>query len=123
MEGSTPTLILDNIRNLSIDCETLKNKLVPAVVTLLRRMPNLDILCTAASCVNLAPEKASHFGNAYWKRQNLPCNHELKELSLKNSYGSNEIEFARYILEHAQNLKKMAIVHCDVGLRILIELN
>ncbi|RXH93743.1 hypothetical protein DVH24_014319, partial [Malus domestica] len=95
----------DNIRNLSIDCESLKNKLVPAV----------SGYFVAASCAYLAPEKASHFRNAYWKLQNLPCNHQLKELSIKNSYGSNEIEFARYILEHAQNLRKMVIVHCDVG--------
>ncbi|KAM1576396.1 hypothetical protein ACFX15_032199 [Malus domestica] len=39
--------------------------------------------------------------------------HQLKEVSIENSYVSNEIEFARYILERAQNLKKMVIVHRD----------
>ncbi|XP_050141947.1 uncharacterized protein LOC126617903 [Malus sylvestris] len=56
---------------------------------------------------------ASRFGNEYWKLQNLAFIHQLKEVSIENSYGSNEIEFARYILEHAQNLKKMVIVHRD----------
>ncbi|XP_068318529.1 putative F-box/FBD/LRR-repeat protein At4g03220 [Pyrus communis] len=112
-EGSTPTLILDNIRNLSIHCESLNNKLVPALVSLLRRMPNLNILCIKTRCENLIPRTASRFGNEYWERQNLAFIHQLKEVSIENSYGSNEIEFARYILEHAQNLKKMVIVHRD----------
>ncbi|XP_068317919.1 putative F-box/FBD/LRR-repeat protein At5g22610 isoform X1 [Pyrus communis] len=134
-EGSTTTLILDNILNLSIHCENLNNRLVPAMVSLLRRMPNLNILCIKTSCENLTPEKASlssnecwklqnlvfihqlkeasHFGNEYWKLQNLAFIHQLKEVIIENSYGSNEIEFARYILERAQNLKKMVIVHRD----------
>ncbi|KAB2622006.1 F-box protein [Pyrus ussuriensis x Pyrus communis] len=112
-EGSTPTLILDNICNLSIHCESLNNKLVPALVSLLRRMPNLNILCIKTRCENLIPRTASRFGNEYWERQNLAFIHQLKEVSIENSYGSNEIEFARYILEHAPNLKKMVIVHRD----------
>ncbi|XP_018505980.2 putative F-box protein At3g58860 [Pyrus x bretschneideri] len=112
-EGSKRTLILDNVRNLSIHCESLNNKLVPAVVSLLRRMPNLNIFCIKTRCHRLTPRTASRFGNEYWKLQNLAFIHQLKEVSIENSYGSNEIEFARYILEHAQNLKKMVIVHRD----------
>ncbi|XP_050142232.1 F-box/LRR-repeat protein At3g58900-like [Malus sylvestris] len=112
-EGFTPTLILDNICNLRIHCESLNNKLVPALVSLLRRMPKLNILCIKTRCENLIPRTASHFGNEYWERQNLAFIHQLEEVSIENSYGSNEIEFARYILEHAQNLKKMVIVHRD----------
>ncbi|CAN6704503.1 unnamed protein product [Malus baccata var. baccata] len=102
----------ESLEKVEICLEPRKNEL-GKVLEVLRsicshKMPSLDILCIAASCAYLAPEKASHFSNAYWKLQNLPCNHQLKELSIKNSYGSNEIEFARYILEHAQNLRKMA---------------
>ncbi|KAM1798844.1 uncharacterized protein LOC126617895 [Malus sylvestris] len=112
-EGSKPTRIWDKIQNLSIHCESLNNKLVPAVVSLLRRMPNLNILCIKTSCEKLAPEKASHFGNEYWKLQNLAFIYQLKEVSIENSYGSNEIEFARYILDHARNLRKMVIAYRD----------
>ncbi|XP_048430349.1 uncharacterized protein LOC125472677 isoform X2 [Pyrus x bretschneideri] len=96
-EGSTPTLILDNIRNLSI-CESLNKKFVLALVSLLRRMPNLNILCIKTRCWKLTYRTASHFGNEYWKLQNLAFIHQLKEVSIENSYGCNEIEFERYIL-------------------------
>ncbi|TQE05592.1 hypothetical protein C1H46_008839 [Malus baccata] len=97
-EGSTTTLILDNILNLSIHCENLNNRLVPAMVSLLRRMPNLNILCIKTSCENLTPEKASLSSKECWKLQNLVFIHQLKEVSIENSYGSNEIEFAMYVL-------------------------
>ncbi|CAB4314805.1 unnamed protein product [Prunus armeniaca] len=55
---------------------------------------------------------SSGFGMEYWKLQNLALLLQLKEVTIEYSdNGSNEIEFARgYILEHAQNLKKMVIV-------------
>lgn len=41
--------------------------------------------------------------------QNLGFINELKEVTIEPFYGPNENEFAKYILEHAQNLKKMVI--------------
>ncbi|KAM2778560.1 hypothetical protein COP1_013933 [Malus domestica] len=46
----------------------------------------------------------------YWRLQNPSFIH-LKEVTIELCDGSNGIPFAKYILEHAQNLKKMKIVY------------
>lgn len=46
----------------------------------------------------------------YWKQQNFGFILELNEVTIELSKGVNGIELARYMLEHAQNLKKMVIV-------------
>lgn len=59
------------------------------------------------------PFQACGFKRKYWKSQNLEFIHQLKEVSieLSNGYTYNALELARYILEHAQNLKKMVIFY------------
>ncbi|XP_021800696.1 uncharacterized protein LOC110744960 [Prunus avium] len=54
---------------------------------------------------------ASRFDHEYWKSQNLAIIDQLEEVTVELSSGSNELEFARYILEGAKNLKKMVIVY------------
>ncbi|CAN6576204.1 unnamed protein product [Malus baccata var. baccata] len=65
------------------------------------------------SCIfraqSLRSLSSTGFGLDYWKMQNLSFVGQLKEVTREHSHGSNEIEFERYILEHAQNLKKMVI--------------
>lgn len=39
--------------------------------------------------------------------QNLAFVQQLEEVTIEPCHGPNRIDFARYILEHAQNLKKM----------------
>lgn len=39
--------------------------------------------------------------------QNLAFVHQLEEVTIGHCEGSNQTDFARYVLEHAQNLKKM----------------
>ena len=51
------------------------------------------------------------FTVGYWNRQKCVFISQLKEVTLELSCGSNGVEFAKYILEHAQNLKKMTLVH------------
>ncbi|PRQ43980.1 putative FBD domain-containing protein [Rosa chinensis] len=51
------------------------------------------------------------FNMGYWKLQNTAFIYQLKEVTIELSHGSNGIEFASYILDHAQNLNKMTIVH------------
>ncbi|XP_061988118.1 uncharacterized protein LOC133706604 [Rosa rugosa] len=52
------------------------------------------------------------FDVEYWKSQNLNFTCELKEVKLEIVEGNNnELDLARYILEHAQKLKKMVILH------------
>ncbi|XP_021819104.1 uncharacterized protein LOC110761033 [Prunus avium] len=109
-EGSMAAPILDNICNLRIHCTTLEDDLVPAVVSLLRGMPNLNSLSIRTVKGPWNPEPSSGFGTEYWKLQNLAFLHQLQEVTVQYSgHGSNEIEFSTYILENAQNLKKIAI--------------
>ncbi|KAL6273432.1 hypothetical protein ACE6H2_024124 [Prunus campanulata] len=109
-EGSMAAPILDNICNLRIHCTTLEDDLVPAVVSLLRGMPNLNSLSIRTVEEPLNPKPSSGFGTEYWKLQDLAFLHQLQEVTVQYSgHGSNEIEFSTYILENAQNLKKIAI--------------
>ncbi|KAM1525344.1 hypothetical protein ACFX10_009822 [Malus domestica] len=110
-EGSVRAPIFDNMRNLSIHCENLNDDLVPGMVSLLRGIPNLNILYvkTSPRPFLFTPKTSTGFGLDYWKMQNFSFVGQLKEVTIEHSHGSNEIEFARYILEHAQNLKKMII--------------
>lgn len=47
----------------------------------------------------------------YWKAQNLDFICQLQEATIELFGGSNEVELARYILEHAENLQKMVIIY------------
>lgn len=59
-------------------------------------------------CMSL---QASGCNRSYWKSQNLTCIDQLKEVRMDLSTGDNEVEFARYILENAKNLRKMVILY------------
>ncbi|CAL2268278.1 unnamed protein product [Prunus armeniaca] len=111
-EGPMVAPILHNICDLSVHCRNLNDDLVPAAVSLLRGMPNLNILyIKTTSQWILDGEASSGIGMEYWKLQNLAFLHQLNEVTIEYSHGSNEIQFARFILENAQNLKKMVILH------------
>ncbi|KAL6133612.1 hypothetical protein ACLB2K_065846 [Fragaria x ananassa] len=51
----------------------------------------------------------SGFNKKYWKKQNLDFISQVEEVTIELSAGSNGIEFARYVLEHAKSLEKMVI--------------
>ncbi|PRQ43983.1 putative F-box domain, leucine-rich repeat domain, L domain-containing protein [Rosa chinensis] len=88
------------------------NDLVPWMVFLFRRMPNLCTLYIK-STPPLSDCNSHHtcgFYMEYWKQQNFGFILELNEVTIELSRGLNGIEIARYMLEHAQNLKKMVIV-------------
>ncbi|XP_008242207.2 PREDICTED: F-box/LRR-repeat protein At3g58900-like [Prunus mume] len=108
-DGSTAVPILDNICNLTVHFTSLNDDLVPAVASLLKRMPNLNFLSMkTTSSRSWDAQTSAGFGIEYWKLQNLAFLHQLKEVTIEYPDNvSNELEFARYILEHAQNLKKM----------------
>lgn len=59
----------------------------------------------------LLPCQSSGFDAEYWKSQNPAFVNQLEEVTIELSDGSNEIESLRYMLQHAQNLKKIVIVH------------
>ncbi|CAB4288717.1 unnamed protein product [Prunus armeniaca] len=52
-------------------------------------------------------ENCSGFNMGYWTLQNISFIHQLKDVTIELSIGSNGIRFAKYVLEHARNLKKM----------------
>ncbi|CAL2268279.1 unnamed protein product [Prunus armeniaca] len=108
-DGSTAVPIFDNICYLTVHFTSLNDDLVPAVASLLKGMPNLNFLSMkTTSSRSWDAQTSAGFGIEYWKLQNLAFLHQLKEVTIEYPENvSNELEFARYILEHAQNLKKM----------------
>ncbi|PRQ43977.1 putative F-box domain, FBD domain, leucine-rich repeat domain, L domain-containing protein [Rosa chinensis] len=75
----------------------------------------LEILCRLRGVkVFLLTEevtKTSGFNMRHWKLQDPALFNQLKEFTIELWGEPNGIELARYILEHAQNLEKMVIVH------------
>ncbi|KAM0991878.1 hypothetical protein ACFX2I_010176 [Malus domestica] len=115
-EGHVSVPPLDDVSDFRINIGSFSDKLVLPLVSLLRVMPNLSILYLAStpSCFSYRKNDCSGFNTKYWKSQNLPFVSQLKEVTVELSqfsYGSNPVEFTRFILEHARNLKKMVIVH------------
>ncbi|XP_009366703.1 uncharacterized protein LOC103956438 [Pyrus x bretschneideri] len=91
---------------------SFSDELVPAVVYLLRGMPNLCTLYIGEQPRLSDPESdASGFDMEYWKLQNLDFIHHIEEVTVDLFDGSNGIEFARYIIENAKNLEQMVISH------------
>ena len=45
----------------------------------------------------------------FWKLENLAFVNNLKEVTLDVYHGCNVLEFARFVLAHAQKLEKMVI--------------
>ncbi|KAM1038136.1 hypothetical protein ACFX13_033593 [Malus domestica] len=101
--------------NLTVHCANLNDDLVPGMVSLLRGMPSLTTLYIKKTRPSWLRRQitSTGFGMEYWKLQNLAFILQLEEVTIENSHGSNDIEFARYVLENAQNLKKMVIVLRD----------
>ncbi|XP_004301725.1 PREDICTED: F-box/LRR-repeat protein 13-like isoform X2 [Fragaria vesca subsp. vesca] len=105
---------LDGTTYLGMHVKSLSDDLVPAMVSLLRGMPNLKTLyINSYPSLNVAKPKACGFKKKYWKSQNLDCIHQLEEvsISLSTGYPTNALELAIYILEHAPKLKKMVIYY------------
>ncbi|KAM5559441.1 F-box/LRR-repeat protein [Rosa sericea] len=113
-EGSKP-LPLDEISNLGIHIYGLDDDLVPAMVSLLRGMTNLNTLwITSANLpayMRYSKVDVSGFNMGFWKSQRLAFVSQLKEVRIELANGSNEIELARYLLKHAHNLKKMVLLY------------
>nr|XP_028948524.1 putative F-box/FBD/LRR-repeat protein At4g03220 isoform X2 [Malus domestica] len=74
-----------------------------------------EVLCIINSAEALILSKeitmCCGFNMGYWRLQNFPFIHQLKEVTIELSNGSNGVQFAKYILEHAGNLKEMKVVY------------
>ncbi|KAL6183913.1 hypothetical protein ACLB2K_045323 [Fragaria x ananassa] len=110
-EGSMAAPLFDT-SYLCIKTANLDNALVPAMVSLMRGMSNLNTLEIKSdpSLVFLKP-KSCGFNGKYWKSQHLDFVNQLKEVTIQLSNGNNSWQLAKFILEHAQNLKKMTIFY------------
>ncbi|KAM5559420.1 hypothetical protein ABKV19_020863 [Rosa sericea] len=108
--GSVP--LLKNVCYLCIHIEGFLDILVPAMTSLLAGLSKLSTLIIKSDSFFRGPTAdCCGFNMGYWKLQNTAFIYQLKEVTIELSHGSNGIEFARYILDHAQNLNKMTIVH------------
>ncbi|KAL6144524.1 hypothetical protein ACLB2K_055216 [Fragaria x ananassa] len=108
--GSMP--LLENVWYLCIHIEGFLDFQVPAMASLLGGMSKLNTLIIKSDSFFRGPKaECCGFNIGYWKLQNAAFIYQLKEVTVELSHGSNGIEFARYILDHAQNLNKMTIVH------------
>ncbi|KAM1093419.1 hypothetical protein ACFX2I_008572 [Malus domestica] len=110
-EVSMP-LPFDNVSYLGLRITSLSDDLVPAMVSLLRGISNLNTLQIESDLSLLFHKpKARGCNRKYWKSQNLNFTDQLKEVTIELSNGFNAMELARYILEQARRLEKMFIFY------------
>ncbi|XP_062025511.1 uncharacterized protein LOC133741811 [Rosa rugosa] len=117
---------LDGTTYLGVHIKSLTDDLVPAMVSLLRGVPNLKTLyINSYPSLHIVKPKACGFKRKYWKSQNLDCIHQLEEVSiaLSTGYPTNALELATYILEHARKLKKMVICYLPRQFYIIEKVN
>ncbi|KAM1208058.1 hypothetical protein ACFX2J_013769 [Malus domestica] len=109
--GSRPAPLYDTFY-LGMTFESFVDELIPAIVFLLRGMPNLFnlILMKYNPHVEASESNTSGIDIEYWKLQNLAFVYQLRQVTIELCNGSNGIEFAKYVLECAPNLEKMVIV-------------
>ncbi|KAM1735473.1 hypothetical protein ACFX12_013945 [Malus domestica] len=110
--GSRPAPLYDTFC-LGLGIDSFVDELIPAIVFLLRGMPNLfNLLLMNYNLPLVAPESnTSGIDIEYWKLQNLAFVYQLRQVTIELCNGSNGIEFAKYVLECAPNLEKMVIVY------------
>ena len=75
----------------------------------LSKFCEISVLDVNKLVATLQSQSSSGFDKEYWESQNLAFVNHLKVLSIDLSSGSNEIEFAKYILENAPHLTKIVI--------------
>ncbi|XP_004303554.1 PREDICTED: uncharacterized protein LOC101303343 [Fragaria vesca subsp. vesca] len=101
---------LDHVWYLQINIGSFTDDLVPAVICLLKGIPELCSLHIWYKPTELDPKSnTSGFDMEYWKMQNLGFVSQVEYVTIELSAEFNGIELARYILEHAESLEKMVI--------------
>ncbi|TQE00188.1 hypothetical protein C1H46_014200 [Malus baccata] len=109
--GGLTAKLLGYVFHLCISIGSFGDILVPGMVSVFGGLHNFNTLEIKTDHWSCDPECCSGFDMGYWGLQNLSFIHQLKEVTIELCDGSNGIQFAKYILEHAQNLKKVKIVH------------
>ncbi|CAN6577387.1 unnamed protein product [Malus baccata var. baccata] len=122
-EGGSTQARFNNLSYLEMDIRSFSDELVPALVSLLRGMPNLCTLYVGYHSSRDTKSDASRFDVEHWKLQHLEFIHQTEEVTIALSSGSNGIEFARYILENAEKLEQMTIIHLPEQSDVVQKLN
>ncbi|PQP98865.1 F-box/LRR-repeat protein [Prunus yedoensis var. nudiflora] len=113
----SPMPTLDGISYLGLHTSSLSDELFPKMVSLLNGMTTLRKLCITSNPSFIrwrpldAPDNSSRYNTSCCGSHNLACMHELQEVIIELSNGTNEWKLAKYILEHIQSLKKMVILY------------
>ncbi|ONI35735.1 hypothetical protein PRUPE_1G551800 [Prunus persica] len=113
----SPMPTLDGISYLGLRTSSLTDELFPKMVSLLNGMTTLRKLCITSNPSFIrwrpldAPDNSSRYNTSCCGSHNLACMHELQEVIIELSNGTNEWKLAKYILEHIQSLKKMVILY------------
>ncbi|KAM5559376.1 F-box/FBD/LRR-repeat protein [Rosa sericea] len=110
-KGSRPAP-LDNVRHLCMHVGYMLDDVVPAMVSILKGIPNLSTLYIKSFPIFIhLGSKSSGYNVTYWKLLDLAFVDQLEEVTIELPNGSNGIELASYLLEHTKSLKKMVIVY------------
>ncbi|KAK9921301.1 hypothetical protein M0R45_029818 [Rubus argutus] len=112
-EGLTPAP-LDNVWYLHIPIRSsIDDNLVQAMVSLFRAVPNLTTLNVSLSLelpFHVGGNNVFGFNRGYWAFQGLDFISRLKKVTIELTYGWNGFELARFMYEHARNLKNMFVI-------------
>ncbi|XP_024163835.1 F-box/LRR-repeat protein At3g59190-like [Rosa chinensis] len=103
-------LQLHNVCCLRIRGLSLMDDDVHAMVSLLKRMPNLATLRIEAGRTGSRYRSSSYGNMSIWELQKLAL-HNLKEVTIQLSSGNNGISFTQYLLHHGLQLQKMVIYY------------
>lgn len=115
-EQGCPPSCFSNVGRLRMYVSCLNDDLVPAMVSLIREMPNLKTISMRSSPLSADTNlQASGFDAGFWESQNLIFTDHLQMAELELFDGKNELELASFLLKHAKELKKMTIIYsCPV---------
>ncbi|XP_004305019.1 PREDICTED: F-box/FBD/LRR-repeat protein At1g80470-like [Fragaria vesca subsp. vesca] len=99
---------------------SIDDNLVPAMTSLFRAVPNLIYLNVSSSSqfpiplalLNLlgCDDNISGSDGGCWELQGLDFVSKVEEVIIGLNSGCNGFELARYMLEHARNLKKLSVI-------------
>ncbi|PRQ43969.1 putative F-box domain, leucine-rich repeat domain, L domain-containing protein [Rosa chinensis] len=116
MDGSVPASLYDT-SSLCLVIESFVDELVPALVCVFRRTPNLSLLCIKSKPPHNPQSNTYGFNMEYWKLQDLAFTNQLNHVTIELCSGSNGIELAKYMLKYALNMQRMVVICLPIDLK------
>ncbi|CAN6577390.1 unnamed protein product [Malus baccata var. baccata] len=121
-EGGSTQARFNNLSYLEMDIRSFSDELVPALIGFVVVVVVVVVYVGYHSSRDTKSD-ASRFDVEHWKLQHLEFIHQTEEVTIALSSGSNGIEFARYILENAEKLEQMTIIHLPEQSDVVQKLN